>query len=117
MGTNVVESIERRKSRRFQIALPLLLRWTDSESHYETGHCANVGPGGIFVLAAASPAVGIEVRVELVLPAFGRVGRPLRLHCVGRVSRVEMCYRLKGFAVAGQFGSEMLDDQATSLTG
>jgi PilZ domain len=112
----VGESIERRNGRRFQIALPLLLRWTDSGSHYEAGHCVNIGQGGMFVLAASSPTVGIEVEVEFVLPAFGSVGRPIRLHCVGRVNRVEMCYRLRGFAVAGRFGSEMLDDQSTIMT-
>jgi hypothetical protein len=69
----------------------------------------------MFVLAASRPNVGIEIEVEFVLPAFGSLGRPIRLHCVGRVSRVEMCYRLRGFAVAGRFGSEMLDDQSTIM--
>jgi hypothetical protein len=59
------------------------------------------------VLAAKTPPVGIEVEVEFVLPAFGSVPRPTRLHCVGRVSRVEACYQLSGFAVAGQFVGEV----------
>jgi hypothetical protein len=107
MGTNVDQSIERRSSRRFQIALPLLLRWTDSGSHYDSGHCVNIGQGGMFVLAATTPPLGGEVEVEFVLPPFSSVPRPTRLHCVGRVSRVEVCYQLKGFAVAGQFVGEL----------
>jgi hypothetical protein len=107
LGTNVDYSIERRNSRRFQIALPLLLRWTDRAEHYDAGHCVNIGQGGMFVLAAKIPPVGIEVEVEFVLPAFGCVPRPTRLHCVGRVSRVEACYQLTGFAVAGQFVGEL----------
>jgi hypothetical protein len=107
LGTNVDQSIERRNSRRFQIALPLLLRWTDSADHYHAGHCVNIGQGGMFVLAPKIPPVGMEVEVEFVLPAFGSVPRPTRLHCVGRVSRVEACYQLTGFAVAGHFVEEL----------
>jgi hypothetical protein len=107
LGTHVDQSIERRNSRRFQIAAPLLLHWTDSADHYDAGHCVNIGNGGMFVLAAKTPTVGAEIEVEVVLPAFARVPRPIRLHCVGRVSRVEVCYQLKGFAVAGRFVNEL----------
>jgi hypothetical protein len=103
LGTNVNQSIERRKSRRFQIALPLLLRWNDSVDHYDAGHCVNIGQGGMFVLAPKMPPVGMEVELEFVLPAFGSVPRPTWFHCVGRVNRVETCYQLTGFAVAGEF--------------
>ena len=106
LGTNVDQSIERRNSRRFEIALPLLLRWTDGGSHYNAGHCVNIGQGGMFVLAATTPPLGGEVEIEFVLPPFSSVPRPTRLQCVGRVSRVEACYQLKGFAVSGQFVDE-----------
>jgi len=108
---NVDRSIERRNSLRFQIALSLLLRWTDGTNHYDTGHCVNIGQGGMFVLAARTPPVGVEVEVEFVLPAFGGVTRSTRLHCVGRVSRVEMCHQLKGFAIAGQFVNQVRPEQ------
>ena len=110
------DSIERRNSRRFQIALPLLLRWADSGSHYDSGHCVNIGHGGMFVLAATTPPVGGEVEIEFVLPPFGSVPRPTRLHCVGRVSRVEACYQLKGFAVAGRFVDECQALPSTFVT-
>jgi hypothetical protein len=102
----VNESIERRKSRRFQIALPSLLRWADTEDHVDIGHCVNISHRGMFVLATNCPPVGIEVEVTIVLPASDFVPRPVRLRCVGRVTRVEMCYGFKGFAVAGRFLDE-----------
>jgi hypothetical protein len=108
LGMNVDQSIERRNSRRFQITLPLLLRWSDRVDHYDAGHCVNIGQGGMFVLAAKIPPVGTEVEIEFVLPAFGSIPRATRLHCVGRVSRVETCYQLSGFAVAGHFAGEVL---------
>jgi hypothetical protein len=60
----------------------------------------------MFVLAAKTPPLGGEVEIEFVLPPFSSVPRPTRLHCVGQVSRVETCYQLRGFAVAGQFVDE-----------
>jgi len=107
----VDESIERRSALRFQIALPLLLRWTDSAAHYDTGHCVNIGQGGMFVLADRTPPMGVEVDVEFVLPAFGGVSRPTRLRCIGLVSRLEVCHHLKGFAIAGQFVNQVRPEQ------
>jgi hypothetical protein len=96
-------SIDRRNSRRFQITLPMLFRWTDSLDHYNAGQCVNIGQGGMFVIAARFPSVGTTVEVEFVLPAFGSVSHPTRLKCVGQVSRVETCGQVKGFAVSGEF--------------
>ena len=107
LGTNVDRSIERRNSQRFQIALPLLLRWTDGGSHYDAGHCVNIGQGGMFVFAATTPPLGGDVEIEFVLPPFSSVPRPTRLQCVGRVSRVEACYQLSGFAITGQFENKI----------
>lgn len=70
----------------------------------------------MFVVAAVTLSVGAKVEVEFVLPAFGLVPRPMRLHCVGRVSRVETCYQVKGFAVAGQFTDELQAQPSTCLS-
>ena len=110
------KSIERRKSRRFQITLSLLVRWTDGESRYDSGHCVNIGQGGMFVLAAAAPPLGAEVEIEFVLPPFGNVPHATRLQCVGRVSRHEMCCQVRGFAVAGHFVNEMQANSAACLS-
>jgi len=110
-GTKVEHSIERRTSRRFQIVLPVLFRWSDNNGeHYDVGHCGNIGQGGMFILAAKCPPPGVEVKVEFALPAFDLVPHPVTLRCVGQVSRVETCYQLNGFAVAGRFVNEVLAD-------
>ena len=108
-------SIERRTSRRFQIVLPVLFRWADGVEHYDVGHCGNIGQGGIFILAAKCPPPGVEAKVEFALPAFDLVPHPVTLRCIGQVSRVEACYQLNGFAVAGRFVNEMLADQSKSV--
>ena len=103
-------SIERRTSRRFHIVLPVLFRWADSVEHYDVGHCGNIGQSGMFILAAKCPPPGVEVVVEFALPAFDLVPHPVKLRCIGRVSRVETCYQLNGFAVAGNFADATVEE-------
>ena len=100
------KSIERRNSRRFQIVLPLSIRWTDGADHYGAGHSVNISGNGMFILAGESPPQGLEVEVEFEVPPSDLVPHPVRLRCIGQVRRVEMCYPLKGFAIAGRFVNE-----------
>jgi c-di-GMP-binding flagellar brake protein YcgR len=102
----VDKSIERRNSQRFEIGLPLSIRWTDGAEHYCAGESVNISRGGMFILAEQGPRHGLEVNVEVVVPASDLVPRAVRLRCIGRVRRVEMCYPLTGFAIAGQFVDE-----------
>jgi hypothetical protein len=70
----------------------------------------------MFILAAKCPPPGVEVKVEFALPAFDLVPHPVKLRCIGQVSRVETCYQLNGFAVAGEFVNEMLPESASAAT-
>ena len=98
----VSQPIERRTSRRFSFVLPVLFRWTDSTEHYDAGQCVNAGTCGMFVLSASYPPVGMQVEIEMRIPAFDLVPRQCQLRWIGRVVRVEGCYQLRGFAVVGQ---------------
>jgi hypothetical protein len=109
-GEEISQSIERRASRRFSLPLPVLFRWTDSKEHYDHGHCGNAGLGGMFVLSASCPPVGMQVEIEMNIPAFDLVPRRCQLRCTGRVLRVEVCYQLRGFAVAGRIKGDHVED-------
>ena len=98
----VPQPIERRTSRRFSLALPVLFRWTDNTEHYDVGQCANAGLNGMFVLAASCPPVGTQVEIEMNIPAFDLIPRQCQLRCTGRVMRVEGCDQYRGFAVVGR---------------
>lgn len=78
-----------------------MFRWADSVQHYDVGRSGNVGMGGMFILSSTCPAVGTQVEMEFVIPAFDRMPRQVRFLCKGQVTRVETCYELAGFAVAG----------------
>lgn len=88
----------------------MLFRWADSVEHYDAGHCANIGQGGMFILAAKCPPPDAEVAVEVALPAFDLVPHPVKLRYIGRVSRVETCYQFSGFAVTGHFVNEFFEE-------
>jgi hypothetical protein len=96
------QPIERRTSRRFSLALPVLFRWTDSTEHYDVGQCANAGLNGLFILSASSPPIGMQVEIEMNIPAFDLIPRQCQLRCTGRVMRIEGCHQLRGFAVVGR---------------
>ena len=68
----------------------------------------------MFIVAAICPPAGVEVKLEFAMPACDLVPHPVTLHCVGRVSRAESCYQLKGFAVAGRFVHEIFEDRFAS---
>lgn len=98
----VPQPIERRTSRRFSLALPVLFRWTDSTEHYDVGDCANAGLNGMFILSASCPPIGTQVEIEMNIPAFDLIPRQCQLRCTGRVMRIEGCDQLRGFAVVGR---------------
>ena len=64
----------------------------------------------MFVLSASCPPVGMEVEIELNIPAFDLVPHQCQLRCTARVIRVEACYQLRGFAVAGRIKGDHFED-------
>jgi hypothetical protein len=106
----VHRSIDRRAFHRFRIVVPVLFRWADSAEHYDAGHSGNVGLGGMFILTSKCPPVGTEVEIDFTIPAFDRIPRQARFCCKGRVTRVESCYEVAGFAVVGRIESRQLAD-------
>jgi hypothetical protein len=104
--------IERRAFRRFPLSLPVFFRWTDTLERSGTGQCRNAGGGGMFIVTTKCPPLGEQVQIRLEIPAFDLIPRQ-RLHCTGRVMRVEGRSRVRGFAVAGRIESDHLEtDQA-----
>jgi hypothetical protein len=109
----VDHSIERRAFHRFRFLVPVLFRWADSAEHYEVGRSGNVGLGGMFIFTSKCPPVGTEVEIEFTIPAFDRITHQASFRCNGQVTRVETCYEVAGFAVAGRI-EENVNNLATT---
>jgi PilZ domain len=91
---------ERRHSRRFQLAVPVLYRWKDATDRYDIGCCRDISATGIFVLSTHCPTMHTEVDVEVVLPASDPLSSEVRLRCKGRVVRIQTRDDLVGFGFA-----------------
>jgi hypothetical protein len=94
--------------------LPVLFRWIGNVEHRDVGHCKNAGLRGMFIFSANCPPLGMEVDLDLEIPASGLVPRPMKLCFVGQVNRIEAYYNLSsGFALAGRIkGDHFEDDDA-----
>ena len=79
---------EQRKSRRFLLQLPLLVRWADEnivgEAQAET---QDVSSGGLRFDLSKAPKIKSSVEILMTLPHQLTQAGPVRVRCRGRVVR------------------------------
>ena len=80
--------MDRRKSRRIPIRMPLRIRLWRFGMPEQQAECINVSAGGVFFASASSFHEGDHVAIELKMPE-ALVGTPSTWSCEGRVVRVE----------------------------
>ena len=86
---------ERRRARRYSVALPINVVKLRSRRVDLTGETCNVSSGGaLFVMPGAPPAEGSEIEFRLAMR-----GSAL-LHCKGRVTRIEETVGADTFGIA-----------------
>ena len=104
-------SLERRSGPRFQLTLPVFVRWTEGSSEQvQVGYCRNISICGVLVAACTCPPLGQVAEVELILSDEPE-RRNVRVLCQGAVVRVEdkrTNSELEVFAISGQVREEML---------
>jgi hypothetical protein len=93
------EPTERRTSRRFTMALPLLLRLDKSSGPVEKiGETRDVSFRGLYFWTQEELAAGIPIEFVLTLPKEITMTRDVKIHCFGRVIRVEGQQETRGVA-------------------
>lgn len=98
--------IDQRTRARFRLVFPVIFHWSDGTEHSAVGYCRNIGLGGTFIVTSNCPPVGTEIEIDVVVPAFGPTPKEILFRHTGRVTRIQACKDLLGFAVAGQFENE-----------
>lgn len=78
---------EQRKSKRFDLRLPIELIRTGNEPLGKTSETRNVSSGGVLFTLESRLPVGEPIEYFLTLPSGGKSN--VRLHCVGTVIRLE----------------------------
>jgi hypothetical protein len=95
--------MERRTRARFRLVFPVIFHWSDEKEHSAVGYCRNIGLGGVFIVTSNCPPVGVEVEVDVVVPASDPAPTEILFRHSGRAIRIQACDELLGFAVAGRF--------------
>src|ERR1700740_283936 len=81
---------ERRTTQRFQMRLPLTVRWTTGAAVGETStESRDVSSRGVYFFLAKDVKEGSAVEILLTLPNEITLAGPVRVRCLGRVQRTE----------------------------
>jgi hypothetical protein len=82
--------IERRRARRFNFQLPIIVRWKHGSEMREVRTVSeNLGINGIYFSLAEGIKNGTPVEVMVTLPNRVTLAGPLSVRCFGRVRRCE----------------------------
>lgn len=81
---------ERRTARRFQIRLPMTVRWTSGMAVGEAQtESRDVSSRGVYFFLPKQVTAGSPVEIILTLPHEVTLAGPVRVRCLGRVHRSE----------------------------
>lgn len=81
---------ERRTARRFQIKLPMTVRWTSGVAIGEAQtESRDVSSRGVYFFLPKQVSHGSPVEIILTLPHEITLAGPVRVRCLGRVHRTE----------------------------
>jgi PilZ domain len=81
---------ERRTARRFQIKLPMTVRWTSGAAVGEAQtESRDVSSRGVYFFLPKEVTSGSPVEIILTLPHEITLAGPVRVRCLGRVNRTE----------------------------
>jgi hypothetical protein len=97
--------VERRKSSRFRLQLPVVTEWTDEHgrAQFGGGFTRDVCLRGVFVISSKLPPQAAMIAVTVVLPNVRAGSQELHLHSLGSVARVERSGPVVGYAVSCDF--------------
>ncbi len=95
----MADSVERRASRRFTMALPLTVRTTGPDGTVEQrGETRDVSFRGLYFLIETRFEVGSEIKFVLTLPKEITQAGDVHIRCFGQVVRVEELNGRRGIA-------------------
>jgi len=80
---------EKRVSRRFALRLPVAVTYTDNGTQEKAGQTRDVSARGISFFVDAPIATGSPIEFTLTLPAEITLTEAIRVHCKGKVVRLD----------------------------
>ena len=89
---------EKRSTRRFSLELPIKL--VDQAREITTAQTRDVSSRGVYIYLESEIAEGSPLDFVMTLPTEITLSDPIRVHCYGRVLRVEKQNERQGVAVS-----------------
>jgi hypothetical protein len=86
--------VEQRRSKRFELSLPLTIRKSGSNADVANCETRNLSSRGVLFASSVRLEVGQVLEYRIALPTPG--GGNLVLHCLGKVMRLEDCAEAGG---------------------
>ncbi len=80
---------EQRATRRFSLRLPLAVKYVDGGVHEKLAQTRDVSARGVCFFLDSTIAEGSEIEFTLTLPPEITLTESIRVHCRGRVVRVD----------------------------
>ena len=93
---------DQRKSKRFELRLPIELVRMGADRMDRVSETRNVSSGGVLFLSETQIPVGEPIEYAITLPTTGKEVSSVKLHCVGTVIRLEARPRRGNGAARGQ---------------
>ena len=82
---------ERRHAERYNVELPLIVRWTEGSKQREAHTVTqDISSGGVYFFLPDGIPEGTAVEVEMTVPTQITRGAPKRVLCQGRIRRCEL---------------------------
>jgi hypothetical protein len=95
------EATDRRNARRFNMALPVLVRFTHNGTIEEkVAHTRDVSFRGVYFMMEAPPEEGSSVEIVLTLPQQITLAGEVRIRCSAKILRVEQHENMPGVAAS-----------------
>jgi hypothetical protein len=91
---------EKRSTRRFSLDLPISVKFLDNDRRELAGHTRDVSSRGVFMYLDTEIKAGAQMEFVMTLPPEVTLSDPIRVHCSGRVLRVDKLEQEQGVAVA-----------------
>ena len=91
---------EKRTTRRFSLDLPIAIKFLENGTYEVTGRTRDVSSRGVFFYVNSSITEGSPIEFTMTLPPEITLSSPIRVHCTGKVVRVDKSTLGQGVAVA-----------------
>ncbi len=80
---------DRRSNQRFQLKLPLIVRWSGHGAKSVFTESKDVSSRGVFFFLPATVESGAPIEIVMTLPNEITMAGPVRVRCLGKVQRTE----------------------------